>query len=225
MLVHRLLRAIRFAAVALAMALPATADTSATRVFVRAPARSYSDANAPHRGSFLVASRDSIGPFFYRTVLLMLTVDPEGAVGLVINRPTELPVSALLPQVPELAERTDPAHFGGPVEPNHVIVLIESEDPPTESLQVIGNVFASRSLDSIQSMARTKGPLLRFRAYVGYAGWGPGQLDSEIQANGWLHVAPDEDLVFDESLDNKWERAIGKLGVDVSMLSGDAGHA
>jgi len=208
MLVHRLLRAIRFAAVALAMALPATADTSATRVFVRAPARSYSDANAPHRGSFLVASRDSIGPFFYRTVLLMLTVDPEGAVGLVINRPTELPVSALLPQVPELAERTDPAHFGGPVEPNHVIVLIESEDPPTESLQVIGNVFASRSLDSIQSMARTKGPLLRFRAYVGYAGWGPGQLEAEIERGDWHVDSGDAKTIFDTPAEEIWPKFI-----------------
>ncbi|MGH6930290.1 MAG: YqgE/AlgH family protein, partial [Dongiaceae bacterium] len=60
---------------------------------------------------------------------------------------------------------------------------------------------------------------------LGYAGWGPGQLDAEIQANGWLQVPADEALVFDEDVDNKWERAIGKIGVDFSMLSGDAGHA
>ena len=60
---------------------------------------------------------------------------------------------------------------------------------------------------------------------LGYAGWAPGQLDGEIQANGWLHVEPDESLIFDDNLDTKWDRAIGKLGVDPSLLSGDAGHA
>ena len=60
---------------------------------------------------------------------------------------------------------------------------------------------------------------------LGYAGWGPGQLDSEIKANGWLQVAPDDDLVFGPELDSKWERAIAKLGIDPSMLSGEAGNA
>jgi putative transcriptional regulator len=80
------------------------------------------------------------------------------------------------------------------------------------------------TVDILRDIAAGQGPRRKLLA-LGYAGWGPGQLDSEIQANGWLHVAPDEELVFDDALDNKWERAIGKLGVDVSMLSGDAGHA
>ena len=78
----------------------------------RRPALNYSEANAARRGSFLVASRQTVGPFFYQTVVLLLSNDPEGAVGLVINRPTELPVSALLPSIAEVQERTDPAHFG-----------------------------------------------------------------------------------------------------------------
>jgi len=80
------------------------------------------------------------------------------------------------------------------------------------------------TVDILQDIAHGNGPRRSLLA-LGYAGWGPGQLDSEIQSNGWLHVAADENLVFDGSLDDKWERAIAKLGVDVSLLSGDAGHA
>ncbi len=80
------------------------------------------------------------------------------------------------------------------------------------------------TIDILQDMAKGRGPRRSLLA-LGYAGWGPGQLDAEIQSNGWLNVAADDQLVFDENLDDKWERAIAKLGVDPSLLSSDAGHA
>ena len=153
-------RAFWVAAISIAISFPAAADrlTAGSQV-ARTPVGSYSAANAPRRGRFLVASRQTVGPFFHQTVVLLLSADPEGAIGLVINRPTELPVSALLPSVAEVQRRTDPAHFGGPVEPNRVMVLIESDTQPTESMRVIENVFASRSLESLQAMAKAhRGP-------------------------------------------------------------------
>ncbi len=175
---------------------------------VRAPARNYSDANAPRRGSFLVASRQSIGPFFFQTVVLLLGADPEGAVGLVINRPTALPVSALFPNMAEVQQRTDPAYFGGPVEPNRVMVLIESDAAPTDSLEVIDKVFASRSLESLQNMVKANGSALRFRAYVGYAGWGPGQLEAEIALGNWHVDSGDAKAIFDMPTDEVWPKFI-----------------
>jgi putative transcriptional regulator len=80
------------------------------------------------------------------------------------------------------------------------------------------------TLDILKEMAAGGGPRRSLLA-LGYAGWGPGQLDAEIQANGWLSVPADEELLFDDNLDDKWERAITKIGIDFSMLSGDAGHA
>jgi putative transcriptional regulator len=206
---HWIRRAFWVVAISFATALPAVAERPAVGLQVaRTPTLNYSDANSPRRGRFLVASRQAIGPFFYQTVVVLLSYDPEGAIGLVINRPTQLPVSALLPNVAEVQERTDPAHFGGPVEPNRVMVLIESDTPPTESLRIIENVFASRSLQSLEAMAKTNGPMLRFRAYVGYAGWGPGQLDGEIARGDWHVDSGDPKVIFDMPSEEIWPKFI-----------------
>ena len=85
-------------------------------------------------------------------------------------------------------------------------------------------VALTATLDILKELAAGGSPRRSLLA-LGYAGWGPGQLDAEIQANGWLSVSSDEALVFDADLDHKWERAIGKIGIDFSQLSGEAGHA
>ena len=115
-------------------------------------------------------------------------------------------------------------HFGGPVETGRGFVLHSGEYRHDSTLEVAGEVALTATIDILQDIANGRGPRRSLLA-LGYAGWGPGQLDHEIQANGWLHVAPDEDLVFDADLDGKWERAIAKLGVNPSLLSGEAGHA
>ena len=89
------------------------------------------------------------------------------------------------------------------------------------SIDVFG---LTATVDILRDMAAGSGPRRSMLA-LGYAGWGPGQLDSEIQANGWLHAEADEALIFDPDLEGKWEQAIAKLGFDMTMLSGDAGHA
>ena len=91
-------------------------------------------------------------------------------------------------------------------------------------LPSISAMALTATVDILQDIAKDAGPRRSLLA-LGYAGWGPGQLDAEIQSNGWLNVSADEELVFDEDLDGKWERAINKLGVDPALLSSDAGHA
>jgi putative transcriptional regulator len=115
-------------------------------------------------------------------------------------------------------------HFGGPVDPGRGFVL-HSADYREEGTLGIGDEFAmTATLDILRAMGKGEGPRQSLLA-LGYAGWAPGQLDAEIQANGWLSVDADADLVFGESDDSKWRRALGKLGVSPSMLSTDAGHA
>ena len=115
-------------------------------------------------------------------------------------------------------------HFGGPVESGRGFVLHSGDYTQDGTLQVSSDLALTATVDILRDIADGGGPRLSMLA-LGYAGWGAGQLDAEIQANGWLHGDPDEALVFDDDLDGKWERAIGKLGIDISMLSGDAGHA
>jgi putative transcriptional regulator len=115
-------------------------------------------------------------------------------------------------------------HFGGPVESGRGFVLHSGEYNHDSTLQVAEQMALTATVDILQDIAKGAGPRRSLLA-LGYAGWGPGQLDAEIQSNGWLNVEADEQLVFGEELDDKWERAIGKLGIDPALLSADAGHA
>jgi putative transcriptional regulator len=179
-------------------------------------------------GQLLVAMPQMRDPRFARSVIYMCAHSADGAMGLVVNRRVgSLTFDDLLKQLsigPNKRNDEIRVHFGGPVEQGRGFVLHSSDYLQTGSLRVDDAVALTATLDILKEMAAGGGPRKSLLA-LGYAGWGPGQLDAEIQANGWLSVTSDEALVFDDHLDNKWERAIGKIGIDFSMLSGDAGHA
>lgn len=117
-----------------------------------------------------------------------------------------------------------PVHFGGPVEPGRGFVLHTADYQEEETLPVAANIAITATLDIMRAIGRGEGPRQSLFA-LGYAGWAPGQLDAEIHANGWLSVAADESIVFDRDQDGKWQRALAKIGVDLTLLSSDAGHA
>ena len=179
-------------------------------------------------GQLLVAMPQMRDPRFARSVIYMCAHSADGAMGLVVNRRVgSLTFDDLLKQLdigPNKRSDEIRVHFGGPVEQGRGFVLHSSDYLQTGSLRVDDAVALTATLDILKEMAAGGGPRKSLLA-LGYAGWGPGQLDAEIQANGWLSVSSDEALVFDDDLGNKWERAIGKIGIDFSMLSGDAGHA
>ena len=194
---------------------------------------SDSDAAADEKGEYLagqllVAMPGMRDPRFHKTVIYMCAHNADGAMGLVINRALEsFSFPDMLKQleidVSGMGERIN-IHFGGPVESGRGFVL-HSQDYLQEATMVVEQDMAlTATVDILKAIAFGTGPRQSLLA-LGYAGWGPGQLDSEIKANGWLHVAPDTDLLFGSDLDGKWERAIRKIGVDPRMLSGEAGHA
>ena len=125
---------------------------------------------------------------------------------------------------PARQNQASPVYFGGPVEPGRGFVLHTAEYKEEATLAVSGDFAVTATLDILRAIGRGEGPRRSILA-LGYAGWAPGQLDAEIQANGWLSVEADAELVFDDDIDGKWQRALGKLGVDLTMLSTDAGHA
>ncbi len=180
-------------------------------------------------GQLLVAMPQMMDPRFERSVVYVCAHSgDEGAMGLVINKLlTSLTMEELLTHLkldPERGDRPRPVHFGGPVEPGRGFVL-HTPDYREDATLLIGDGFAvTATLDILRAIGRGQGPRRNLLA-LGYAGWAPGQLDAEMQANGWLSVAPDSDLVFDDDFDAKWQRALAKLGIDLSMLSTDAGHA
>ncbi len=179
-------------------------------------------------GQLLVAMPGMQDERFARTVIYMCAHNAEGAMGLVVNRALD----AL--SFPDLLEQLDidtstamenvDVHFGGPVETGRGFVLHSPDYLQEGTMVVADGVALTATVEILRAIASGNGPQRHLLA-LGYAGWGPGQLDSEIKANGWLNVGADDGLVFDTNLNTKWDRAMGKLGIDPSMLSESAGHA
>jgi putative transcriptional regulator len=179
-------------------------------------------------GQLLVAMPGMRDPRFAKTVVYMCAHNAEGAMGLVINRTIDsLTFPDLLSQLgiePAGMGQAISIHFGGPVESGRGFVL-HTADYVQEATMMVDREFGlTATVDILKAIANGGGPRHRLLA-LGYAGWGPGQLDSEIKANGWLTVAADEGLVFGSDLDHKWQQAMRKIGIDPRMLSDDAGHA
>ncbi|MBI4183424.1 MAG: YqgE/AlgH family protein [Proteobacteria bacterium] len=179
-------------------------------------------------GKLLLAMPQMQDPRFVKTVIYMCAHTSDGAMGLVVNRPvTNLSFPDLLEQLDikePSGKREIRIHFGGPVESSRGFVLHSADYVQPGTMVVNNDVALTATVEILREIARGGGPrdcLL----VLGYAGWGPGQLDSEIQANAWLHVDADRDLVFGQDIDDKWEKAMRKLGIDPHLLSGNAGHA
>jgi len=188
----------------------------------------FDDVQSYMTGHMLIAMPGMKDPRFEKSLIYMCAHSLEGAMGLVVNRVLEsLTFLDLLEQLEidclATGERIN-VHFGGPVASGRGFVLHSADYVQKTTLVVDGEVALTANLDILRAMAAGDGPRRSLLA-LGYAGWGPGQLDSEIKGNGWLHVAPDSDLLFDPELESKWERAIRKIGIDPRVLSVDAGHA
>ena len=180
-------------------------------------------------GQLLIAMPGMGDPRFERSVVFMCAHSAEGAMGLIINKPAaELQFAELLKQLKIKVGETHPkicVHFGGPVEHGRGFVLHSAEyEVEDSSLQVSPEFAMTATVDILKDMAEGGGPNRALLA-LGYAGWGPGQLEKEIQSNGWLIAGADPDLVFTDKDCDKWEAALGKIGIDPRLLSTGGGRA
>jgi putative transcriptional regulator len=179
-------------------------------------------------GQLLIAVPHMEDPRFRHSVIFMCSHSRSGAVGLVVNKVIDdMPFADLLQQLD--IERGEKAkairvHFGGPVEPGRGFVLHSQDYKIDGTAQVAGGMALTATTDILRDMALGRGPQDSLLA-LGYSGWGPGQLDREIQDNGWLVVQPDRSLLFDTEVDTKWQRAYAKLGVEPGALSQTSGRA
>lgn len=178
-------------------------------------------------GQLLIAMPGMRDPRFARSVVYLCAHNAEGAMGLVVNKLIDsLSFDDLLKQL-GIERRIDESidiHFGGPVESGRGFVLHSADYVQDSTLQVDDRIALTATLDVLRDIARGAGPRQRLFA-LGYAGWGPGQLDAELQANGWLTAQANARLVFEGSAAAKWDSAIALLGIDPHRLVGDAGHA
>ena len=179
-------------------------------------------------GHVLVAMPQMEDPRFSRSVVYICAHTPDGAMGLVINKLVDSVTFPDLLEQLDLESSTEDdgilVHFGGPVETGRGFVLHSSDYVQDATLVINDDVALTATVDILKAMADGNGPNSSLLA-LGYAGWAPGQLDLEIQANGWLTVQADNDLIFGSKLESRWELAMAKMGIDFSKLSGAAGHA
>jgi putative transcriptional regulator len=181
-------------------------------------------------GKLLIALPGMPDPRFERSVIFMCAHSPQtGSMGIIVNKPVEglsfrevaskldVPVSNQTPMTPVL--------YGGPVETGRGFVLHSGDYPGGEaSLPVTPDISLTATIDILRHIASGDGPRKSLFA-LGYAGWGPNQIETELQSNGWIHCDADSSLIFDTEPQAKWSVALGKLGVNISGLSAEAGRA
>ena len=179
-------------------------------------------------GQILIAMPSLADPNFNQTVILVCAHGEDGAMGLILNRSVEKPnFSGLMKQLdiqPNPPAREIRLCAGGPVENVRGFVLHTADWMAENSLVVDGGYGLTTSLDVLKAIAEGEGPRQGLLA-LGYAGWGPGQLEAELGDNAWLSVAADEGLIFDADNASRWRRAMSKLHIDPLLLSPTAGHA
>jgi putative transcriptional regulator len=177
---------------------------------------------------FLIAMPNLGDPNFFRTVTLICEHNSEGAMGIVINRPVDLSLLDILKQMDIPASGTKnlemPVYLGGPVQSNRGFVLHEPVGDWDSTLKVTDRLAVSTSRDILVAIAENKGPR-RYLIALGYAGWGAGQLEQEIAQNSWLSGPATREILFHTPLEARWHAAAGLLGIDLTKLSGEAGHA
>ena len=179
-------------------------------------------------GQLLIAMPGMPDPRFAKSVIYICAHNSEGAMGLIVNRAME---TITFPDLLEQLEIETPAPTdqikvlaGGPVESARGFVLHSCDYLQEATMRVNAEVGLTATIDILRAIASGDGPKKSLLA-LGYAGWGAGQLDFEIKENGWLNVEADDDLLFEENLDAKWQGAMKKIGIDPRMLSDEAGHA
>ena len=177
---------------------------------------------------FLIAMPSLADPNFHRTVTLMCAHSEDGAMGIVINRPLDIKLTSVLDQMSIEATSRDaeriPVLQGGPVQRERGFVIHHPPGDWDAVLRVGDEIGIATSRDILSAVAQGRGPE-RTAIALGYAGWGAGQLEHELQQNAWLSGPADARIIFDTPYEDRWASAARLLGIDPHHLSGDAGHA
>lgn len=179
-------------------------------------------------GQLLLALPTLGDPRFRGSVVLMCEHGEEGALGLIVNHPMQLQLGTVLKQLnlpeagTEVASR--PVFSGGPVETQRGFVIHDAPGRFADSLDLGDHLAVSSSEQILQAIGEGRGPN-RFLIVLGYAGWGPGQLEAELRENAWIPVPATPELIFDTSIKDRWRQAAIQIGIDPLQLSSESGHA
>ncbi|MFL5887472.1 MAG: YqgE/AlgH family protein [Solirubrobacteraceae bacterium] len=168
------------------------------------------------RGKLLIAGPDLLDPNFHRTVVLIADHGDEGAMGVVLNRRSEHTVDEAVPDLGELVDPDEHVHVGGPVQPTGVVVLAEFDDPSEAATTVLGDVgfvAAGSDVDGLPAITR------RARVFAGLAGWGPGQLEAELERDDWIVEPARADDAFVSEAAGLWRAVLERKGGEYALVA------
>lgn len=189
---------------------------------------SQNDVSGYLQQQMLIAMPAMADPNFSRSVTLLCQHNEEGAIGITINRQSSFTLGELFFQLNIPCENSKISSMqvleGGPVSPDHGFVLHTPVEGFDSSIQINSDIMVTTSRDVLAAIAAGKGPE-NFLVALGYAGWSDGQLEFEMRQNAWLSVPADKGILFESALSQRWEKALGKLGISISDLHGVGGHA
>jgi putative transcriptional regulator len=171
------------------------------------------------KGVFLVAAPSLRDPNFRQSVVLLCEHGPEGALGVVVNRPTAMSISEALPQVPILEGSSHVLYAGGPVQTNQVMLLYRGDQLPENSHHVFDGVCLGGDMNMVERILTAAGTTESFRAYIGYSGWGPGQLENEMKTGSWITLPADPALLFEKDPSRVWGEILLSLGEEYRLYA------
>jgi putative transcriptional regulator len=174
-------------------------------------------------GKLLVVPREAPDPRFAQSVVLLVRYDRSGALGLMINHRSAIPISRALTDIRGSDKRSDPIYLGGPVETTAVMALVRSQTEPGEASRIFDNLFLVTSKKGLEGALAAKTPA-DLHIYAGYCGWASGQLEGEIELGGWYIFDRNEADVFDARPDTLWSRLVGRTELHIAVYGGGPGR-
>jgi putative transcriptional regulator len=163
------------------------------------------------KGVLLIASPNLGDPNFHQTVVLLCEYGPEGSLGVILNRPTDILVSEALPQIAVLKGTSYRVFWGGPVQQSGILMLFRVAQVPSGARPVIDGIYLGGNLETLDRVITHPQPTETFRAFAGYAGWAPGQLEFEMSLGSWALVTADSMTIFDKDPDQLWQDLVESL--------------
>jgi putative transcriptional regulator len=169
------------------------------------------------KGIFLVATPNLRDPNFRQTVILLCEHGKEGALGVVVNRPTKINITEVLPQIPILEGQKHMVFSGGPVQRNHLLILYQTPEEPENTHHVFDGVYLGGNMATLEEIVKNPFSLDNFRTFMGYSGWAPGQLENEMESGSWLTLPADSSYMFDRNHTRIWANILQALGTQYEI--------
>ena len=174
--------------------------------------------NTPlENGIFLVATPSLRDPHFRQTVILLCEHGKDGALGVVVNRPTKINITEVLPQVPILEGQKHMVFSGGPVQRNHLLILYQTPEEPENTHHVFNGGYLGGNMPALEEIVKNPFSPDNFRAFMGYSGWAPGQLENEMESGSWLTLPADSSFMFDWDHTRVWTDILQSLGTQYQI--------